>query len=146
VVPVSGGDIVRGKMLAVLLMLPFVVLFVAIPIPLVSGLSWVAMLFSGIGAAVMFLSATGIGLWHGARNPNYDESSGNAPDVMTMYTFMLLILFLSSALLLPPLAIALADRFLGFLALVMALDISLLILYLGSKGAVKGFSEFELSM
>jgi hypothetical protein len=145
VVPVSGSEIVQGKMLAVMLMLPFVVLFVAIPIPLVSGLSWIAMLFSGMGAAVMFLSATGIGLWHGARNPNYDESSGNAPDVMTMYTFMLLILFLSTALLLPPLAIAFADRFLGFLALVMALDISLLILHLGMKGAVRGFSNFELS-
>jgi hypothetical protein len=145
VIPVSPGDIVRGKALAILLMLPFVVAFVAIPIPLVSGLSWVAMLFSGMGAAVMFLAAIGIGLWHGAKNPNYDESSGNAPDIMTMYTFMLLVLFLSVALLLPPLALALTDRVLGFLSLVMALDISVLVLYIGSRAAAREFSRFELS-
>ncbi|MFO7619378.1 MAG: hypothetical protein R6W91_06990, partial [Thermoplasmata archaeon] len=91
VVPLDGAEIVQGKALAIMLMLPFVVAFVAIPIPLVSGLSWVAILFSGMGAAVMFLAATGIGMWHGAKNPNYDESSGNAPDIMTMYTFMLLV-------------------------------------------------------
>lgn len=144
-VPVQEKDIVLGKTLAVLLMLPFVILFVAIPIPLVSGLAPVAMLFTGMGATAMFMVATGIGIWHGARSPNYDESSGNAPDVMTMYTFMLVSLFLSVGMLLPPLAIAFADKFLGFLALVLALDLAFLILYTGIKGAARGFSRLELS-
>ncbi|MBU4071860.1 MAG: hypothetical protein KJ773_06780, partial [Candidatus Thermoplasmatota archaeon] len=144
VVPVAERDIVNGKALAVLLMLPFVIVCVAIPIPLVSGLTPVAMLFTSIGAAVMFLSATGVGIWHGARRPNYDESSGNAPDVMTMYTFMLLTLFMSTVLLLPPLIIAFSDKFLGFLALVMSLDLALLVFYLGTRGAAKGLSRLEV--
>jgi len=145
IVPVAESEIVQGKALAVLLMMPFVILFVAIPIPLVSGLTPIAMLFTSIGAAVMFFTATGIGIWHGARSPNFDESSGNAPDVMTMYTFMLLILFLSAFLLIPPLILAFSDKILGFLALILALDISVLILYLGIKGAAKGLSRLEVT-
>lgn len=144
--PVPESEIVKGKALAVLLMLPFVILLVAIPIPLVTGMNPVALLFTSMGAAAMFLSATGIGLWHGARSPNFDESSGNAPDVMTMYTFMLLVLFLSVFLLAPPLILAFQDKVLGFLALVLALDISALILYLGMRGAAKGLSRLEISM
>jgi hypothetical protein len=144
-VPVPESEIVRGKALAVLLMLPFVILFVAIPIPLVTGLAPIAMLFTSIGAAVMFLTATGIGIWHGARSPNFDESTGNAPDVMTMYTFMLLILFFSVFLLVPPLVLAFSDKILGFLALILALDIAVLILYLGMRGAVRALSRLEVS-
>jgi hypothetical protein len=144
-VPVPEAEIVQGKALAVLLMLPLVILFVAIPIPLVTGLTPIAMLFTSIGATVMFFAATGIGIWHGARSPNFDESNGNAPDVMTMYTFMLLILFLSVFLLAPPLILAFSDKILGFLALILALDISALILYLGIKGAAKGLSRLEVS-
>lgn len=143
VVPVAERDIVTGKALAVLLMLPFVIAFVAIPIPLVSGLGPVAMLFSGMGATAMFLAATGIGIWHGARSPNYDESAGNAPDIMTMYTFMLLLLFLSAFMLLPPIALAFSDRFLGFLALALAVDASALILYTGIRAAAKGLARYE---
>lgn len=145
VMPVPEREIARGKALAVLLMLPFVILFVAIPIPLVSGLGAVAVLFTAMGAGVMFLSASGIGLWYGARNPNFDESSGNAPDVMTMYTFMLVVLFLSAFMLIPPLVIAFSDKFLGFLILLLALDIAALILYLGIGGAAKGLSRLEVS-
>jgi hypothetical protein len=145
VVPVPESVIVTGKALAVLLMLPFVIAFVAIPIPLVTGLGPIAMLFSGMGAAAMFISATGIGIWHGARSPNYDESSGNAPDVITMYTYMLLVLFLSALMLLPPLAFAFSDKFLGFLGLALSLDISVLILYAGLRGAAKGHAAYEPS-
>ena len=102
------------------------------------------MLFSGMGGAAMFLAAAGMGLWYGARSPNFDESSGNAPDVMTMYTFMLLTLFLSALMLLPPLALAFEDKVLGFLGLVLALDFSALVLWLGLRGAAKGLARLEM--
>ncbi len=145
IVPVRESEIVKGKTLAVLLMLPFVLACVAVPIPLVSGLGWVAILFSAMGGMTMFLASTGLGIWYGARNPNFDESSGNAPDIMTMYTFMLLSLFLSAFLLLPPLLLAFSDKVLGFMMLLLALDISALILWLGMGGAAKGFSGLEIS-
>ncbi len=144
--PVTENEIIHGKMLAVMLMLPFIVLFVAIPIPLISGLNPISILFTSIGAITMFFTATGIGIWHGTRSPNFDESSGNAPDVMTMYTFMLIVLFLSCFLLIPPLAIAFQDKFLGLMMLIISWDISLAILYFGTRGASKALRKLELSL
>ena len=144
--PVEENDIIQGKVLAVLLMLPFIVLFVAIPIPLISGLTPISILFAAVGAVTMFFTAAGIGIWHGARNPNFDESTGNAPDVMTMYTFMLIILFVSVFLLLPPLVIAFQDKFLGFMALLISWDISLAILYFGTRGASKALRRLEIAL
>jgi len=144
--PVTENEIVQGKLLAVLLMLPFIVLFVAIPIPLISGLTPVSLLFTSIGAITMFFTAAGIGIWHGAKSPNFDESSGNAPDVMTMYTFMLLVLFSSCFLLLPPLVIAFQDKFLGLMLLLISWDISLAVLYFGSRRASKALARLEIGM
>ena len=144
--PVTENEIIHGKVLAVMLMLPFIVLFVAIPIPLISGLPPISILFTSIGAITMFFVAAGIGIWHGAKNPNFDESTGNAPDVMTMYTFMLLVLFISCFLLIPPLAMAFQDKFLGLMLLLISWDISLAILYYGTKRASKALANLEISL
>jgi len=144
--PVREDEIVHGKVLAVLLMLPFIVLFVAIPIPLVSGLTPVSMLFTAVGAVTMFFVSAGIGIWHGAKAPNFDESSGYAPDIMTMYTFMLIILFLSFFMLVPPLFIAFQDKFLGFMALLLSMDMALAILYFGTRRASKALARLEISV
>ena len=143
--PVTENEIINGKVLAVMLMLPFIVLFVAIPIPLISGLTPISILFTSIGAVTMFFVAAGIGIWHGAKSPNFDESSGNAPDIMTMYTFMLLVLFISCFLLLPPLAVAFQDKFLGLMLLIISWDISLGILYYGTKRATKALANLEIA-
>ncbi len=144
--PVTEAEIIHGKMLAVLLMLPFIVLFVAVPIPLISGLNPISILYTAIGAVTMFFVAAGIGIWHGAKSPNFDESSGNAPDVMTMYTFMLLVLFMSCFLLLPPLAVAFQDKFLGLMLLIISWDISLGILYYGTKRAARALANLEIAL
>ncbi len=144
--PVTEKEIIHGKVLSVMLMLPFIILFVAIPIPLISGLNPISILFTTIGAITMFFAAAGIGIWHGAKNPNFDESSGNAPDVMTMYTFMLIILFISCFLLIPPLAVAFQDKFLGLMLLLISWDISLAILYYGTRGASRALARLEIAL
>ncbi len=142
--PIRGSEIITGKALSILLMLPFVIILVAIPVPLLTGLSITSFVFSIIGAVTMYSIATGLGIWHGTKYPNYNESSGNAPDVMTMYTMMLLCLFLFAFMLIPPIAIAFSDKFLGLLALIFSLDIGFLILVLGIRSAGRSYEKLDL--
>ncbi len=144
VAPIRENEIIQGKALAVLLMLPFIILFVALPIPLLTGLSPISLLFSSLGAVTMCATCVGLGIWFGAKYPNFDEASGNAPDVMTMYTMMMLCLFLTCVLLIPPLAIAYVDKLLAILLLILSVDISLFILIMGTRGAAKAFGKMEV--
>ena len=125
-------------------MLPFIILFVALPIPLLTGLAPISLLFSVLGAVTMCATCVGLGIWFGARFPNFDEASGNSPDVMTMYTMMMLCLFLTCVLLIPQLAVAYVDKLLAIFILVLSLDISLFILVMGTRGAAKAFGRMEV--
>ncbi len=142
--PITGHEIILGKALSILLMLPFVIVLVAIPIPLLVGSSPIAFIFSIMGATAMYIIATGLGIWHGTKYPNYNESSGNAPDVMTMYTMMMVCLFLFAFMLIPPIAIAFSDKVLGMLALIFSLDIAFLILVLGVRSAGRSYEALDL--
>ncbi len=142
--PITGYEVILGKVLSILLMLPFIIILVAIPIPLLVGSSPIAFIFSIMGATAMYLMATGLGVWHGTKYPNYNESSGNAPDVMTMYTMMMMCLFLFAFMLIPPIAIAFSDKFLGMLALTFSLDMALLILVLGVRSAGRSYEGQDL--
>ncbi|MCK5037767.1 MAG: hypothetical protein KAS16_01595 [Thermoplasmata archaeon] len=142
--PITGHQIIQGKALSILLMLPFIIVFVAIPVPLMTGLSATAFIFSIMGAMAMYMMATGLGIWHGTKYPNYNEASGNAPDVMSMYTMMMVCLFLFAFMLIPPIAIAFSDKVLGLLALMFSLDIAFLILVLGVRSAGKAYEALDL--
>ena len=132
------------SILSILVMLPFIVVFVALPVPIIAGLPPISYLFSVLGAVTMFMLALGIGIWHGALYPNYHEGASYSPDIMTMYIVMMLCLFSSAVLLLPPLAIALSDKVLGFLVLVFSLDMACLIFIAGKRGAEKVLRSSEV--
>ncbi|MBI5000003.1 MAG: hypothetical protein HZB92_00530 [Euryarchaeota archaeon] len=143
--PVSEEKVVRGKALSVMLMAPFIVAFVAVPLPLLAGLSWYSVLFAALGALAICATQTGLGLWFGARYPNFDEAHSNSPDVMTMYTVMLISLVACCALLIPPFALALSDKILGLLGLILAVDISFGILLVGMRGATRSYRNMEVA-
>jgi len=143
--PVRTKHIIEGKLASISVMLPFIIVFVALPVPMLAGLPPISYLFSAMGAAVMFLLAAGIGIWLGAKYPNFTESISYSPDVMTMYIVMMLALFVSAFLLLPPLAIAFADKFLGFLILILALDVACVIFILGKREAEKLLGDLEVT-
>jgi hypothetical protein len=143
--PTEEGEIMNGKALSILVMVPFIVFAVSLPLPLMMSLSPMAILFSVLGAVCMSALGIGIGIWVGARYPNFDEASGNSPDVMTMYVVMMACLMTSALLLLPPVALAFTDAVLGLLALLLSVDIGFLVLYLGVKGAGGSFAKLELS-
>lgn len=145
VVPVTEAEVVNGKAMSVLLMAPFIVFAVALPLPLLMGASAMALLYAALGAVCMCAAGTGLGIWIGAKYPNFDEASGNSPDVMTMYVVMLACLMLSALLLVPPVAIGFGDPILGLLALIFSVDVGFLVLHLGVRGAAKSFARMELS-
>jgi hypothetical protein len=145
VAPVPEEDIINGKALSILLMAPFIVAAVALPLPLLLGSSAMALLYASLGAVCMCAVCTGVSLWIGAKYPNFDEASGNAPDVMTMYVVMLACMLLCAVLLLPPVALGFSDSFLGLLALIFSVDVGFLVLHLGVKGAARSFAQLELS-
>lgn len=144
--PISEKDVLQGKALAIIVMLPFIIAFVALPVPILAGLPPISYLFSALGAAAMFMMAIGIGIWLGARYPNFHEHTSYSPDVMSMYIVMILCLVLSATLLIPPLAVAYIDKVLGFLALIMSTDIALLIFVLGMRGAEKSLEKMEVTV
>ncbi|MCI0482203.1 MAG: hypothetical protein L0213_11530, partial [Candidatus Dadabacteria bacterium] len=143
--PVPESMVAQGKALSVFLMAPFVVAFVAVPLPLLTGMSWYACLFAALGGLAMCALHTGIGMWFGARYPNFDEAAGNAPDAITMYIVMLAALGASLLLLGPAVAVALNDRVLGVLALIFAVDLSFLVLVVGTRGAARQMKGMELA-
>ena len=143
--PTEDKEIVNGKALSVMLMVPFIVFAVALPLPLLMGSSATALVYAMLGAVCMCCVGTGLGIWIGAKYPNFDEASGNSPDVMTMYVVMLATLLICTALLAPPVALAFSDRVLGLLALVFSVDVGFLMLYMGIKSAAGSFARMELS-
>ncbi|MFH0815324.1 MAG: hypothetical protein V1934_00695 [Methanobacteriota archaeon] len=145
VAPVPEEDIVNGKALSILLMAPFIVVAVALPLPILLGSPPMAWLYASLGAICMCAASTGVSIWIGAKYPNFDEASGNAPDVMTMYVGMLACMMLCALLLLPPVALAFSDQILGLLLLILSVDIGFLVLHLGVKGAARSFAKLELS-
>jgi hypothetical protein len=143
--PSGEDEVAQGKALASFVMAPFIVLAVAVPLPLLTGSSPYALLFSVLGAVGMCAAGTGIGIWLGARYPNFDEAAGNSPDVMTMYMVMLLCLVAFGLLFIPPLLVAIQDQVLGLLAMAFAVDACFLVLYAGTQGAATSFGRMELA-
>lgn len=145
VAPVSEDQIITGKVLSLMVMLPFIIAVVAIPVPLLAGLSPISFLFSALGAIAMFVSGVGFGVWLGAKYPNFDEATGYAPDVMTMYTVMLVSLIFYIIVLIPPVILAFHDRFMGLMALIFVMDMCFLILVMGMRGASKSLRKLDVA-
>lgn len=146
VLPLDPEDIVWGKVLAMLFMSWTIILFIALPLPLVLDYSYSVVLFSLFSAITVILAFTGIGVWASVRFPNFDESSDGAPDIITMYSVLMLCLIGSVLLLSIPFTIFQVDRFLGILSLVFAADISLLIMVLLVKRASVLYEKIQIDM
>jgi hypothetical protein len=90
--PVTGRKIFNAKAFAILSFSPITVAGVALPLPLILGYSWWWVLFFVLSAIALILTFTGIGLILGAFYPNFDESRGGMPDIMSMYLTMIMCL------------------------------------------------------
>ncbi len=146
VLPLDSEDIIWGKVLAMLFFSWTIVILIALPLPLVLGYNLGLILFSVISAIVMVISFSGIGVWASVKFPNYDESNHGAPDIITMYSILMLCLIVSVLLFSFPVTIFQADQFLGILALIFTADMSLLFLYILVKRTSILYEKIELDM
>lgn len=143
--PVSGKDVMTGKAFSALLA-SFILLVAAVPIPLLIYGNWFIVTFSMLGTLALIFTYTGIGIWIGAIAPNFTASFRGTPDVITLYSTMMLCLVLGAVLLFPALVLFRADFILGLLACGIAVTISLGILALGITMAGKAYDRLEVNL
>ncbi|MGM0405210.1 MAG: putative ABC transporter permease subunit [Thermoplasmatota archaeon] len=146
VLPMDSEDIIWGKVLSMLFFSWIIIFIIALPLPMILDYSPAIVLFSIISSIVMILSFTGIGAWASVRFPNYDESNDGAPDIITMYSILMLCLLASILLLSLPVTIFQSDMFLGILALIFSADMSLLLLIILVKRSAIRFEKIQLDM
>jgi len=146
VLPLDSEDIIWGKVLAMLFFSWTIVILIALPLPLVLGYNLGLILFSVISAIVMVISFSGIGVWASVKFPNYDESNDGAPDIITMYSILMLCLIVSVLLFSFPVTIFQIDQFMGILALIFTADMSLLFLYILVKRTAIGYERIQIDM
>lgn len=87
-------------------------------------------IFSALGAQTMIFLFTGLGIWFGAKYPNFDESNKGNPDIMTMYIFSMSCLFLGMLFVSVPFVLMIQRyNVLGLLMMILAMGIAALFLY-----------------
>lgn len=100
--------------------------------------------FSILGAQTMIFLFTGLGIWFGAKYPNFDESNKGNPDIMTMYIFAMCCLFLGVSFMVVPFYLMIENlNFLGILALIFVLDFAALFLYITTDRAGVALEKLE---
>ncbi|MCK4718320.1 MAG: hypothetical protein KAT70_06595, partial [Thermoplasmata archaeon] len=138
--PVPAREIVKAKALGAMYTAPLLAIFAAFLSVLWVGYSLVAAVFAGIMTIAMSFFAVAIGIWLGARAPNFDSSVKGYPDIVTIYIYSMLCLgicFVASAV---AFVFVLSSPMLGLLAAVFMADLGAAFLYVGiGLGAV----EFE---
>ena len=138
--------------IALLALTPLTISVVSVPLPLLLGMPvhWVA--FYVVETLVLVGAFTGIGLWAGAAYPNFDESRGGTPDVMSMFLMSLLCLGVAVlilgigglALAGPPFGFRWGGLANGVLVMVLSLEVGLALLLWGVLRAAKRYGALEV--
>lgn len=145
-VPVTSRDVASGKILGILIYSPLILLAIAVPLPLILGYPIEFLLFAVTAGLAMIFAFSGIGIWSAARFPNFDESSSGAPDIITMYTVLIICLVMALLLIGYPLVVLQMDHVLGVLIMIFSADIAALILIILIGRAGKLYEKMELDI
>lgn len=131
--PLFPERLFKAKAVAIMALSPVTILGVALPLPIILGYDVVWVVFFVLMTVSLIMAFTGVGLLMGARYPNFNESMGGMPDVMSMYLLMLICLIIGGGMLVFA-GYTLADSTIrGMQATIIVLELSLLILLLGIK-------------
>ncbi len=142
----SPGSIVWGKGSSSLLFSPLTTIIVILPITIVLHYPTIFILFAVTATLTMYFLFTGIGVWMGIMFPNFDESTRGAPDVMIMYTSLMICLLSGGLFLALPTAILEIDRFLGLLACILAADAAAAVMFILFKHSAKKYEDMEINI
>ncbi|MDG6221545.1 MAG: hypothetical protein QCI38_08900, partial [Candidatus Thermoplasmatota archaeon] len=141
--PANPREIVKAKALGSLYTAPILGVGAGfIPVVWV-GYSISTGVFAAIMAISMSLFAVGIGIWLGARAPNFDPSMKGYPDVVTIYMYSMLCLVVCLVSTMAPFLLMFQSWVLGILAAILVADVGALFLYLGIEVGAMELEKLE---
>jgi len=141
--PVPGRTAYAAKTIAILLFVPAVVLGVALPLPLFAGFPLAVTAFIVLVSLAVCLTLVALGVYGGARSPNFDPNTGGLPDSIAMYNVFLAALVLAFLVIAVPAGLYQFDRVLGILGAVLVADLSALAVVLSAKSAARRYDATE---
>jgi hypothetical protein len=141
--PVPPKSVFMAKAWAILALSPITVIGVALPLPFILNYSPVWKLFFVLMTLAMIMTFTGLGLIMGARYPNFNESTGGMPDVMTMYLLMILCLGFGGGMFVFAGYTLARDMLMGMLATTVCLELGFIIMLVGINGGAFLYSRIE---
>jgi len=144
--PVQSENIFEAKAGALLIFTPVVVLAVAVPLPVLSGMGPVWTAFFVLAALALAFSFTAVGIWAGTVYPNFDEGTRGTPDVMTMYLLMMACLFLGAFVVGFPGIVMAYDRTVGLLCMALSADWCALFLVHAIKRSARNYDRIEFGI
>lgn len=124
--PSEMKKIASGKALAIILTSPIMIVMIALPLPLILDYPLSFVVFSAFSSSIFIFVMSGIGLWAAAKFPNFNESTKGSPDIITMYSMIMLAMILSVMFLSIPFTLIEMDRILAILSVILAADLSAL--------------------
>ncbi|MEF8835251.1 MAG: hypothetical protein V5A76_03770 [Candidatus Thermoplasmatota archaeon] len=143
--PREMQKIASGKALAILLTSPIIIIMIALPLPLILEYPLSFVFFSAFSSSIFIFIMGGIGLWAASKFPNFNESTKGSPDIITMYSMIMLALFLSLIFLAFPFTLLEIDRTLGILSVILASDLSALFMIVMFKRSSTILENMELT-
>jgi len=139
--PIPGISVLKGKATTILILaLPFVVLIV-FPISIVESFPLTLVAFFSIEAVVLVIAFTGIGIYSGAKFPNFDESLRNMPDLMSQFVIISLCGLVACILLGIPAGLMLVRHEVGLIASIVAVGWATVVLIFCLDRGERAFDE-----
>ncbi|MFP4142599.1 MAG: hypothetical protein ACLFT7_04565 [Thermoplasmata archaeon] len=143
--PKDLDGVVKGKTLAILIPAPMITVVIALPLPLILGYPITYIFLSVMGSLTIIFLMSGIGIWAAAKFPNFNESTKGAPDIITMYSTVMLGLFLSGLFLAVPLFFLEINVILSALTIVFSTSLAVLFMVLMIKRSSAILKRMEFS-
>lgn len=144
--PIPSKDVIWGKMLSMLFFTPIILLSIALPIPILLNYELSYIFFILFAAVAMIFIFVGIGIWASSKFPNFNESVEGSPDIITMYTVLVVDLIAALIFISFPASLFMFDSILGLLGMIFFADMSALILVFLVSRSSKLYDKIEMTM
>lgn len=141
--PVEGEVVMKGKAFSILIFALPIMICAVLPIPLLVSFPFEVTLFFIIESFVFAIAFTGIGIWAGAKLPNFDESTRGSPDLVSQFLISFLCLIVASFLGGVPASFLELDYFLGIIFSIFALLMAIVILIFGISYGGSAYQGIE---
>jgi hypothetical protein len=142
--PVDSRKMFGAKVLSQLMVTPLFILGAVLPLPIYMRFPVYLITFIAIAAVACVFLFMAVGFWAGVYYPNMEPTMKGEPEIINMYSFMMVCMFLSIFLIGGSAAILTLDAFLGVLAVVLAADLCAYILHQSVGSCARKFDVMEL--